>query len=39
MNIGEVIESSVWIDGGETPEQRKVFEKYISESINDFCKT
>ena len=37
MNIGDVIESSIWLDGTETKEQRHAFEQLVIESITQYC--
>lgn len=37
MNIGDVIESAIWLDGEETPEQRALFEKDVTDAISYFC--
>ena len=33
MNIGDVIETAMWIDGRETPEQRRKFEDDVSAAL------
>ncbi len=35
--IGDVIESAIWLSGEETPEQRAMFEKDVTDAIGYFC--
>lgn len=37
INIGEIVETGIWIDGTETVEQRKQFEEDVEEAIGYFC--
>lgn len=37
MNIGDLIESAIWLDGTETEDQRKAFEFAVSQTITDLC--
>ena len=37
MKIGEIIESAMWLDGTETPEQRKRHEEDVCAAIDILC--
>jgi len=38
MNIGDVIESAIWLTGTETPEIRKHYETDVRESMDNACR-
>ncbi len=37
MRIGDVIESSIWVNGEESPHQRALFEQDVIEALDYFC--
>lgn len=38
IEVGEIIESSIWLDGTEKPGQREAFEKAVAENITEWCR-
>jgi hypothetical protein len=37
MRLGDVIESAIWLNGEETPEDRRRFESDVSQAITELC--
>lgn len=37
MNIGDVVESAIWLDGTETEDQRKGFEFAVTQTITELA--
>lgn len=37
MELGDLIETAIWLDGRETKEQRLAFEQAVIQEINDEC--
>lgn len=37
MKPGELIENAIWLDGTETPDQRRAYQTLITEAISETC--
>jgi len=37
IEIGDTVDNSIWLDGNETPEMRKQFERDVEDAIDYFC--
>lgn len=39
MRVGDIVHTSMWIDGRETPEIRKQYEEDVNEALTDICES